>query len=631
MRESTDRLLLLQDASGKFHEDMYRRAAKVVDTFSKQRVSVPRKHVLNSLMTHLRDQEMLPAIAFVFSRKQVEVCARDITVNLLEFDSKVPYIARRECEQIVRRLPNFQEYLKLPEYDTLVGLLEKGVGIHHAGMLPVLREIVELFISKRYIKLLVCTETFSIGLDCPIRTAIFTSIYKYDGKGGNVPRQLYAHEYAQAAGRAGRRGLDTVGHVVHCGNLFDLPTATDYRAMMNGRPQTLVSKFKIAYGWILNLVNSGHASRADWGNFVKRSMAFDELQRSLAAQRHLVQEIEARIAQHRAEMDTDARTASVPSDVCRRYLQLMTPEYTVLATLKRKLEADKEREKLVQGVGVGGGVGGEWDKETFAQAVAAVHKMDVWETDLEREEARLDDLEHSISGQLDAIARILVDDGFMTNDGEKWVGTKLTGTTLTERGQVAAAMAEIHPLVMARLWEETTRFQDYDVDELIGWLAMFTDIKVSGGEASTNDDPGSSADSGAIARFAGDPGSRLAGLYSRVVELYEHYRDEEHTRGLCTGIVYDGAVQTTLVAPMMTWATLTTEPECQRFVQVDLVERGISLGDFSKAVLKISAIVKELTAMAESRGEAALGFVNKMSQIDARILKYVVMNQSLYV
>ena len=82
---------------------------------------------------------------------------------------------------------------------------------------------------------------------------------------------------------------------------------------------------------------------------------------------------------------------------------------------------------------------------------------------------------------------------------------------------------------------------------------------------------------------------------------------------------------------MMTWATLTTEPECQRFVQVDLVEQGISLGDFSKAVLKISAIVKELTAMAESRGEAALGFVKKMSQIDARILKYVVMNQSLYV
>jgi antiviral helicase SKI2 len=249
----------LQDAHGKFQDTTYRSAIKVKDTYRKQQVSVPRKHVLNSLMAHLRDQEMIPAIAFVFSRKQVETCAHDITVNLLEDDSKVPYIARRECEQIVRKLPNYEEYLRLPEYESLVKLLEKGIGIHHAGMLPILREIVELFISKRYVKLLCCTETFAIGLDCPIRTAIFTNIYKYTNDGGSsVPRLLHAHEYSQASGRAGRRGLDKFGYVVHCANLFDIPTATEYRSMMSGTPPTLSSKFKINYSWILNLIRSLH-------------------------------------------------------------------------------------------------------------------------------------------------------------------------------------------------------------------------------------------------------------------------------------------------------------------------------------------------------------------------------------
>jgi antiviral helicase SKI2 len=249
---------------------------------------VPRKHVLNSLMTHLRDRDMIPAIAFVFSRKQVEMCARDITVNLLEFDSKVPYIARRECEQIVRKLANYEEYLRLPEYDALVKLLEKGIGIHHAGMLPVLREIVEIFISKRYVKLLCCTETFAIGLDCPIRTAIFTNLYKYDGNCGHAPRLLHAHEYAQASGRAGRRGLDDLGYVVHCNNLFDVPDVTEYRAMMRGTPPTLSSKFKISYHWILHMIQRGG------DDVIARSMFYDELQSDIRAQQRCVEELTKR-------------------------------------------------------------------------------------------------------------------------------------------------------------------------------------------------------------------------------------------------------------------------------------------------------------------------------------------------
>ena len=192
--------------------------------------------------------------AFVFSRKNVESCAHDITVPLNEFDSKVGYTVRNECEQIIRKLPNYKEYLELPEYNRLVSLLEKGIGIHHSGMIPILREIVELMISKRYIKLLFATESFAIGLDCPIKTAIFTSLTKFDG---HTQRFLLAHEYTQMAGRAGRRGIDTVGHVVHCNNLFDTPMLSDYKLILGGKPQQLVSKYHISYSLILNLIKNG--------------------------------------------------------------------------------------------------------------------------------------------------------------------------------------------------------------------------------------------------------------------------------------------------------------------------------------------------------------------------------------
>jgi len=142
IRDTTNTLIPLQDHNGGFQESGYRNIAKIKDLLDNNYVDMKRKNVLNQLSLFLRDRDMLPAIAFVFSRKHVELCAKDITVPLLEDDSKVGYIVRRECEQIVRKLPNYQEYLQLPEYNQVVGLLEKGIGIHHSGMIPVLREIV---------------------------------------------------------------------------------------------------------------------------------------------------------------------------------------------------------------------------------------------------------------------------------------------------------------------------------------------------------------------------------------------------------------------------------------------------------------------------------------------------------
>ena len=198
-------------------------------------------------------QNMLPAICFVLSRKALELCAKEISVNLLEDDSKVPYIVRNECEQIIRKLPNYQEYLELPEYNHLVSLLEKGIAIHHAGIMPILREMVELLFAKGYIKLLFATETFAVGINMPTKSVLFTDMNKFDGNGS---RPLLSHEYTQMAGRAGRRGKDKFGLVVYLPDR-DPATVGEMKVMMKGGKPALTSRMDFHYDFLLKTLQSG--------------------------------------------------------------------------------------------------------------------------------------------------------------------------------------------------------------------------------------------------------------------------------------------------------------------------------------------------------------------------------------
>lgn len=125
VKNVTNKLITIQTAGGKFEEENFQRIKKTLKLMETKNVYVKRQHVLNNVCKHMVENEMLPALCFVFSRKALEVCANEITVPLLEFDSKVGYTVKRECEQIIRKLPNFQEYLELPEYHNMVALLEK--------------------------------------------------------------------------------------------------------------------------------------------------------------------------------------------------------------------------------------------------------------------------------------------------------------------------------------------------------------------------------------------------------------------------------------------------------------------------------------------------------------------------
>ncbi|MBT9155515.1 MAG: putative helicase HelY [Firmicutes bacterium] len=185
----------------------------------------------------------LPALFFVFSRRQCAANARD-TALALQLLTKQELA---EVEAVLTRFGEVPGLAKSGDYRMLRSVLRRGIGYHHAGLLPVLKDMVEELFAQKLVKVLYCTETFSVGINYPVRAVCFDGQRKFDGKS---VRPLKAQEYFQMAGRAGRRGMDEAGFV------FTL--VSDYRSRLENYPQLdverLNSQFKLTFNSVLNLI-----------------------------------------------------------------------------------------------------------------------------------------------------------------------------------------------------------------------------------------------------------------------------------------------------------------------------------------------------------------------------------------
>jgi superfamily II RNA helicase len=467
----------------------------------------------------------------------------------------------------------------------LVTLLERGIGIHHSGMIPILREIVELMISKKYIKILFATESFAIGLDCPIRTAVFTSLTKFDGNG---ERFLMSHEYTQMAGRAGRRGIDTIGYVVHCNNLFPVPSINEYKSILGGIPQKLVSKYRISYSLILNLLKNGQTK--DFHLFSNKSMIFNELLKTQNGVKTQIDELTEKINK-KIEYVNNART---PRAICEHYIYLETTLKN--SVNKKRKDAEKQLETI------------KMDYRYISDDLKSVRELIDMENILNKNNEFLEYNKKYIENETEKICKIMVENGFI----EKCVENDEYRLTLL--GNIASNIAEIHPLVISKQMIEWEYFKDFSPTQIIGLFSCFTDIKIPFEmklSVSNTED------------------LFLKNKIENITRYYHYYNELEIDNEVNTGIKYDDALNYDMVDFSMKWSECQTEEECKIFIQTDLAYKEISIGDFTKAILKIVTISKELMNVCELIGEVEL--LHKLSQIEGLVLKYVTTSQSLYV
>ena len=265
------------------------------------------KNIWVHLVQHLKKQMLLPACIFVFSKKRCEENAD--ALSKLDFctaseKSAIHMIVDRS---IARLRP---EDRTLPQIRRVQELLARGIAVHHGGLLPIVKELVEILFAKTLVKVLFATETFAMGLNLPTRTVVFSGFRKHDGR---AFRDLLPGEYTQMAGRAGRRGLDPVGSVIIVAAGSDeAPPVATLKQMILGSPTKLRSQFRLTYNMILNLLRV-EALKIE--EMIKRSFSENATQALLPEQEKEVKLSEADLAKIKREQCT---ICDIDLDECHR-------------------------------------------------------------------------------------------------------------------------------------------------------------------------------------------------------------------------------------------------------------------------------------------------------------------------
>jgi ATP-dependent RNA helicase HelY len=249
----------LLDAEGRIPRDT-RHAAQAEDStdFRLSQLRRPPENDLLPVVDRLRENEFLPAIYFIFSRRGCrEALARcaahgfDLTAPAEK--AEIDALVKTHLDQIEDR-DEAELYLDLLDGETL----RRGLAMHHAGLLPYLKELVEVLFQRSLIKVVFATETLSLGIHMPARACVVSSFTKFDGRDFAT---LTSGELTQLMGRAGRRGIDPIGHGVILKEP-EVDLGTIYEAA-TGEEMTVESKFAPTYNMALNLLRYHRPDEVD--------------------------------------------------------------------------------------------------------------------------------------------------------------------------------------------------------------------------------------------------------------------------------------------------------------------------------------------------------------------------------
>lgn len=581
--EFTDKAIEIKKPGEKFNDRNFYCIEKIINYFNKNDIRINKYFVLNKLINHLYYDQKLPAICFCFSRQQTLELAQKIELNLFEKDEKYSSTVKAECIKILKKIPNYKEYIELEEFHILVSLLEKGIAIHHSGINAVFREMIELLFAKKYIRLLIATETFAVGINMPTRSVIFTSLQKFDGRGF---RFIHPHEYTQMAGRAGRRNIDIKGYVFHLHNFYakNHPNIETLKNVITGNAQTIQSKFYIHYNLLLRLIGSG---QNDFSSFVENSMInqaikadLNRANREKAALLKRYQDYSELIPKLRTDISILEKYNSIMIGMSRLSQKKRKRAMNEIAQIKMSNPSfDKDY---------------NFYKETYNL-----------ENDINKITKDIDNINSYISDNIATHLAALKSNKFIDENEE---GDNI----LTVKGEVASNIQEIHCMAFAEAFIEG-RFNQLTVPELISALSIFTPIRLK-------DDY----------KFHTLINVNISANTKNCIDHIEVALKKYHSieTYLKTHFIESYETHYDMCEFMYNWAIAENEEKCKTIIK-EAKSYDIFLGEFVKSILKINNIAKEMERLCEISENIKL--LEKVIQIPKMTLKFVATNESLYV
>lgn len=281
----------------------------------------------NDIVKALHAGDLLPAIYFLFSRRDCENYA-ELCANL-RLDFVASGTARAEIEQLLEaHLGQMApENRRLGQVQLVARLARRGLGFHHAGLLPILKQLVEQLFGRGLMQVVFATDTLALGVNMPARSVVVGRMSKWDGQ---RRRALIPNEFQQMTGRAGRRGMDEFGYVVAPYSPYI--SFDETMAIAIGPLHPVLSAFKVRYNTVLNLWDPPRGDRVH--RVLSQSLAQFQGARRL---RDLEDEL----------LTLQARAAGQPRGCLIGYDDgdALLAHYTLLS---RSIEAARDKEQSLQ-------------------------------------------------------------------------------------------------------------------------------------------------------------------------------------------------------------------------------------------------------------------------------------------
>ena len=535
-------------------------------------------HQMNTTIKMLEKEELLPALFFVLSRKQCEAYADKVDGTLLT-SGEIATVKHIISFHLHRHM---KELEKVPQYYQIYNLLCRGIAFHHSGLLPLLKEIIEILFSKGFVKMMFCTETFAVGLNMPTKTVLFSGFKKYDDQTGGM-RILRTDEYIQMAGRAGRRGKDDKGIVIYLPD-HEPVEPSEMKGMMTGSKPPILSRMNFHYDFILKTIQSScdvtesSVKPIKWLSIMEQSYWFQQRQNQIKCTKRDLEITQKKIDEIKMD-DTIYAECHKRAQLEQKIKQTVNAERK---EVQRQLDTIKNKQ-----------FGPRWI--TALTNYSLLQKLKKESEELSQDLHTLEAHQESIQ----PVANFLFEIGYLKNNNPM----TFKNGDLTLKGILATEVNEGHQILMTELYTREL-FHNISGDDIVTTLACFLE------EKETEDSPS-----------LGELNISLD-VYNTLVytkKIAQEYQEVEDKFG-CQ--VYDyWKISTQLIEPMRRWI----EGENASII---CQEHGLFEGNFIRSVMKMSNMLDEVLAMATYCQHTDQ--VNKIMDVRQKMIRDIVISDSLY-